>query len=135
MTPFVPSRRKMFRMLAAAPLLTFAAARLAPRALAASTAASDAAVAADSTKAGPSYRVEIQNFTFAPNEITVPVGARIVWTNRDEEPHQVVSAAGAFKASPGLDTNDSFSAVLTQPGTYAYFCGIHPMMVGKIIVR
>lgn len=139
MTPFAPSRRKMFRVLAAAPVLMFAAAHLAPRAFAASTAATDAptdaAVAADSAKAGPSYRVDIQNFTFAPKEITVPVGARIVWTNRDEEPHQVVSAAGAFKASPGLDTNDSFSTVLTQPGTYAYFCGIHPMMVGKIIVR
>jgi len=132
MTPLAPARRKMFRALAATPLLLLATAGLAPRALAASNPANETA---DSAKDGPSYRVDIQNFAFSPKEITVPAGARIVWTNRDEEPHQVVSAAGAFKPSQGLDTNDSFSTVLTQPGTYAYFCGIHPMMVGKIVVR
>ena len=65
----------------------------------------------------------------------MPAGSRIVWTNRDDEPHVVVSTSGAFKASPALDTNDSFAVVLDKPGTYAYFCGIHPMMVGKIVVH
>ena len=84
---------------------------------------------------GPTYRIEIHDFAFAPKEMTVPVGTRIVWTNRDDEPHTVVSAAGAFKPSQALDTDDSFSTVLDKPGTYAYFCGIHPMMTGKIVVR
>ena len=81
------------------------------------------------------YRVDISNFAFKPNEIRVPAGARIVWVNRDEEPHVVVSTNGAFKTSPALDTNDSYAAVLTKAGTYTYFCSIHPMMVGKIVVR
>ncbi len=81
------------------------------------------------------YRVEISNFAFKPNEIQVPAGARIVWVNRDEEPHIVVSTNGSFKNSPALDTNDSYTAVLTKSGTYTYFCSIHPMMVGKIVVR
>lgn len=81
------------------------------------------------------YRVEISNFAFKPNEIRVPAGARIVWVNRDEEPHVVVSTSGAFKPSPALDTDDTYAAVLAKPGTYTYFCSIHPMMVGKIVVR
>lgn len=82
-----------------------------------------------------SYSIEIRNFAFTPKELLVPAGARIVWTNRDEEPHVVVSAGGAFKASPALDTDDSFAAVFAKPGTYDYYCGIHPMMVGRIVVR
>jgi plastocyanin len=82
-----------------------------------------------------SYAVEIRNFTFTPKDLLVAAGARIVWTNRDDEPHLVVSAGGAFKASPALDTNDSFAVVLAKPGTYKYYCGIHPMMVGQIVVH
>lgn len=81
------------------------------------------------------YRVEIRNFAFAPATLTVPAGARIEWRNYDEEPHLIVSPTGAFKASQALDTGDVFATTLTKPGTYAYYCGIHPMMVGKIVVR
>jgi plastocyanin len=123
---FAPTRRTVSVALAALVLLPIAAAR---PALAASNDAGDAATS------GPTYRVEIHNFAFSPNTLTVPKGARIVWTNRDDEPHTIVSAAGAFKASQALDTDDSFATTLDKPGAYAYFCGIHPMMVGKIIVR
>lgn len=100
------------------------------------TCATSASRAATDSDGQPAvYRVEISQFAFKPNEIHVPAGARIVWVNRDEEPHVVVSTNGAFKSSPALDTNDSYAAVLTKPGTYTYFCSIHPMMVGKIVVR
>jgi plastocyanin len=104
------------------------------------TSASRAATDSDAQPAGGAgqpavYRVEISEFAFKPNEIQVPAGARIVWVNRDEEPHIVVSTSGAFKSSPALDTNDSYATVLTKSGTYTYFCSIHPMMVGKIVVR
>jgi plastocyanin len=95
----------------------------------------DAASEAGAGGARANYAVEIRNFAFAPKDLSVPAGARIVWTNRDEEPHVVVSVGGAFKSSPALDTNDSFSAVLAKPGTYSYYCGIHPVMVGRIVVR
>ena len=90
---------------------------------------------ASAADAKSAYHVDIRNFAFSPPQLSVPAGSRIVWTNRDDEPHVVVSTSGAFKASPALDTNDSFAVVLDKPGTYAYFCGIHPMMVGKIVVH
>lgn len=126
MNSFAPARRALAFALAAFVILPSGAARLA---FAASNDNADVAAA------GPTYRVEIHNFAFSPNTLTVPKGARIVWINRDEEPHTIVSTAGAFKASQALDTNDSFATTLDKPGAYAYFCGIHPMMVGKIIVR
>ncbi len=138
MKTFAPARheasalRKLLRALACAPLAASTALCLAGSA---ATAASDTGNAAAQSNSAPTYRIEIHDFAFSPKEITVPVGARIVWTNRDDEPHIVVSAAGAFKPSQALDTDDSFSTVFDKPGTYAFFCGIHPMMVGKIVVR
>lgn len=81
------------------------------------------------------YQVTIQNFAFAPKTITVPVGARVVWTNRDEEPHVITSAGSLFTSSKALDTSDSYVVTFSKPGTYAYYCSIHPMMVGTIIVQ
>jgi plastocyanin len=81
------------------------------------------------------YKVEIHNFMFSPKTLTIPVGARVTWTNRDEEPHVVTSAGSQFASSKALDTNDSYSASFSKPGTYAYYCSIHPMMVGTIIVQ
>ena len=121
-----------FRLLAFMPFAVWAALSLAGTASAASN---DAGAAPGAGAASATYRIEIHDFAFSPKELTVPAGARIVWTNRDDEPHTVVSAAGTFKPSRALDTDDSFSTVLDKPGTYAYFCGIHPMMVGKITVR
>lgn len=129
MKPIASARRRVGLALAALVLLPIAAAR---PALAASTDTKDPG---DAAATGPTYRVEIHNFAFSPNTLTVPKGAHIVWTNRDDEPHTIVSAAGAFKASQALDTDDSFATTLDKPGDYAYFCGIHPMMTGKIIVR
>ncbi|MGG1946401.1 cupredoxin family copper-binding protein [Trinickia sp. NRRL B-1857] len=132
MKTFAPRRRSLLRALACAPIAALAATALVHpvAALAASNGTGDA-----SGKNGATYRIEIHDFAFTPKELTVPAGARIVWVNRDDEPHTVVSAAGAFKPSQALDTDDSFTTVLDKPGTYAYFCGIHPMMVGKIVVR
>lgn len=129
MKPFAPARRTLLAAFALTPLLLVGTTR---RGVAATN---DTGNAATSAKGAPSYRIDIHNFAFAPKELTVPAGARIVWTNLDDEPHTIVSAAGAFKPSQALDTNDSFATVLDKPGTYAYFCGIHPMMVGKIVVR
>jgi plastocyanin len=79
--------------------------------------------------------IAIKDFAFQPATLTVAAGSKVVWINRDEEPHLVVSAGGQFPASPALDTDDSYAAVLTKPGIYTYFCSIHPHMVGKIVVK
>jgi len=95
-----------------------------------------AAMAADvASSSGAAYQVAIQNFAFAPKTLTVPVGTRITWTNRDEEPHVVVSAGALFTSSKALDSGDTYTVTFSKPGTYAYYCSIHPMMVGTIIVQ
>jgi amicyanin len=78
--------------------------------------------------------VSIDNFVFTPKEITVAKGTTVTWINRDDVPHTVVSPAKKFK-SKALDTDDKFSFTFSDPGTYDYFCSIHPMMVGKVIVK
>ena len=78
--------------------------------------------------------VKIDNFTFQPATITVTSGTKVIWTNHDDEPHTVVSGDAKFK-SHALDTNDRFSFTFSNPGSYAYFCSLHPRMVGKVIVK
>ena len=78
--------------------------------------------------------VKIDNFSFGPATLTVPVGTTIVWTNRDDIPHTVVSTDGVFK-SKVLDTDEKFSFTFTKAGTYPYFCSIHPKMTSKVIVQ
>jgi len=80
--------------------------------------------------------VIIDNFAFAPAILSVAPGTKVTWANSDEEPHTVTSAdAGATFKSAALDTNDKFSFTFDKPGTYKYFCSIHPHMVGTIVVK
>ena len=92
------------------------------------------AVSASPADAGK-YQVQIRNFHFMPARMTVPVGAQVTWTNTDEEPHIVVSTGNQFPSSPALDTGDRYQATFTKPGTYTYFCSIHPQMVATIVVK
>ena len=78
--------------------------------------------------------VKIDNFSFGPGTVTVPVGTTVTWTNRDDIPHTVVSTDGAFK-SKVLDTDEKFSFTFGKAGTFPYFCSIHPKMTGKVIVQ
>ena len=78
--------------------------------------------------------VTIDNFSFGPGTLTVPVGTTVTWTNRDDIPHTVVSTEGVFK-SKVLDTDEKFSFTFSKAGTYSYFCSIHPKMTGKVIVQ
>jgi plastocyanin len=78
--------------------------------------------------------VTIDNFTFTPPELTVAVGTTVKWVNHDDIPHLVVNKDKAFR-SKALDTDDSFSYTFASAGTFDYFCGLHPHMVGKVIVK
>lgn len=78
--------------------------------------------------------VTIDNFTFAPMDLTVPAGAQVTWINKDDVPHTVVSVDHKFK-SRALDTDEKFSYTFQDPGTYEYFCSVHPKMTAKIIVK
>jgi plastocyanin len=92
------------------------------------------AKAASGAQPATGTEVKIDNFSFAPNTITVPVGTEVRWTNLDDIPHTVVSNDKAFK-SKALDTDDQFTYTFTKAGTYKYFCSIHPKMTAEIVVQ
>jgi len=85
-------------------------------------------------KPASTAEVKIDNFSFGPVAITVPIGTTVTWTNRDDIPHTVVSTEKVFK-SKVLDTDEKFSYTFAKPGEYPYFCSIHPKMTGKVIVQ
>jgi plastocyanin len=79
--------------------------------------------------------IKIDNFSFTPQTVTVPVGTQVIWTNRDDIPHTVVSEDSITFRSHALDTDQKFTYTFTKPGTYAYFCSIHPRMTAKVVVQ
>lgn len=78
--------------------------------------------------------VKIDNFSFSPKALTVKAGTTVTWTNQDDIPHNVESTEKKF-SSPVLDTDQHFSFTFREPGSYPYFCKIHPMMTGMIAVE
>lgn len=111
-----PARRREF-VLAAAALPLLAAAGASGRAATGS----------------PVATVAIENFTFTPPLVTVPAGAAVAWVNRDDTPHTATAEGKAF-GSPVLDTDDSFTFRFDRPGSYRYFCKLHPRMSGTVEV-
>jgi plastocyanin len=85
--------------------------------------------------AAPATAVSIDNFTFGPQSVTVKAGTTVTWINKDDIPHGIASANNAFTKSKALDTDDSYAFTFTTPGTYQYFCYIHPHMTGTIVVE
>jgi plastocyanin len=95
------------------------------------TAAAPPTLAPDAAS-GP--QLTIDNFTFRPGTLVVAAGTTVTWTNHDDIPHTVTAADRSF-SSAALDTDERFSQRFTTPGTYTYFCAIHPRMTGTITVR
>jgi len=111
------TKKHMTRRLALVLLATAVAAPLAMR----------RAHAADAT-------VKITEFTFSPLALTVKAGTTVTWTNEDDIPHTVDATTRAFKSGV-LDSDQKFSFTFTTPGTYKYFCALHPHMTGAIVVE
>ena len=78
--------------------------------------------------------VGIENFNFIPADLMVKAGTTVVWTNHDDVEHTVTASDSSF-SSPSVPTDGQFSHTFTAPGTYAYFCAIHPFMTAKVIVQ
>ncbi len=91
-------------------------------------------VTANDQPSAANAAVKIDNFVFGPQTITVPVGTTVTWTNSDDIPHTAVSTEGVFK-SKVMDTEEKFSYTFSKPGTYSYYCTIHPKMTGKVVVQ
>jgi plastocyanin len=80
-------------------------------------------------------QIVIKDFHFTPEVLKVKSGETITWINRDEEPHTVVSVEKQFKKSAPLDTDEEFTVTAGAPGTYSYFCSVHPKMTGTVVVE
>ena len=78
--------------------------------------------------------VSIENFAFSPAAITVKAGSTVTWTNKDDEPHSVVSSDEPMRSPTLAGQANAFSHTFTKPGRYAYNCGIHPFMHGTVEV-
>ena len=89
----------------------------------------------DDSTSSRQNRIEIKDFTFNPQTLTVKSGEKVTWINRDEEPHTIVSVEKQFKKSTALDTDQEFTITAGAPGTYSYFCSVHPKMTGTIVVE
>jgi plastocyanin len=79
--------------------------------------------------------IKIDNFSFGPANVTIPAGTTVTWTNNDDVPHVVASNDKKMFKSKALDTDDHFSFTFTKPGTYSYYCAIHPKMTAKVVVQ
>jgi plastocyanin len=79
--------------------------------------------------------VHIANFVFDKAAIEVVPGQTVIWVNDDDAPHTVVSDDHKTFHSKILDTGESFSFTFTGPGSFTYFCSVHPHMTGKVVVK
>jgi plastocyanin len=96
--------------------------------------AQDASVPTSTAAAPPPTIVEIDQMRFEPASLTIAAGTTVTWVNDDKSPHTVTDKGRVFR-SAALDTKDSFSYTFATPGEFTYFCTLHPMMVGKIVVK
>jgi plastocyanin len=135
---YIPSHRHLavvdHTLSGNSPDAAFAAGEAAARARAG--AAGSVAAGGPASGAAPSGPgdVNIDNFAFSPKTITVSAGSKVTWRNRDDVPHRIQSTNNKFQPSPVLDTKGVYSIDLKEGGEYPYFCSIHPVMVGKIVV-
>jgi plastocyanin len=79
-------------------------------------------------------RIEITKHAYSAPSVTIPAGGTVTWTNRDDDVHTVVSTTDAFR-SPAIDTGEAYAHTFAKPGVFHYFCTLHPLMTGTVIVK
>ena len=130
---YVPSNRHLavvdHTLSGNSPEAAFAAGEAAARAHGAVAAAGGATAVAP----GPND-VNIANFAFTPKLITVTAGSKVTWRNVDDVPHKIQSVGNQFPGSSLLDTKGIYSVDFPRSGEFRYFCSLHPVMQGKIVV-
>jgi plastocyanin len=96
-------------------------------------AAGDAADGTTADAAAPVSEVAVVDVAFQPAAIEIPVGTTVDWTNEDPFAHTVTALDGAFDSGT-MNGGGTFSQTFTEPGSYDYFCAIHPSMTGTVTV-
>ena len=79
--------------------------------------------------------VEIQDFAYHPDPVTVSVGTEVTWTNRDTVPHTATAQGRDVLQSGTIDPDASYETTFDTAGTYEYFCEFHPNMHGTLVVE
>ena len=79
-------------------------------------------------------QVQITDYAFDPQTVTIAPGDTVVWVNHDQTPHNIVAKYKTFH-SPPLDTDDHYTRTFKEAGSVAYFCMLHPHMVGTVVVK
>ena len=103
------------------------------RSSAAMPAAAPAKTAA-STEISDAATVSISQMRFSAPTVTIKAGGSVTWTNSESVPHTVTADDGSFGSST-LSAGDTFSHTFSEPGTYTYYCRLHPMMRATIVVE
>jgi amicyanin len=86
--------------------------------------------------AAATQQVHMSGYAYGPATLTIKVGDTVTWTNHDQAPHDAVTTAGPAQfRSPMLATGQTWSLTFSTPGTYSYYCSIHPDMRGQIVVQ
>jgi|GEM_PF-1915225 len=88
-----------------------------------------------SAQSNQTVTIEIKDFKFTPDTVTVPVGAKVIWTNKDSVSHTVTSDVAGTFGSELLKQNSTFEVTFTKAGTFDFHCEPHPFMKGKIVVQ
>jgi len=84
----------------------------------------------------PPAKVTIDNFHFSPAVITIKPGTTVTWVNKDDVPHTTTAKGGAPAFDSGaIDTDATYSFTFKTPGTFAYYCKVHPHMTATIVVK
>ena len=80
-----------------------------------------------------SEKVQIVEFTYEPDPVVVQVGGKVTWQNQDTAPHTATADDGSFDTGT-IEKGKLGSATFKEPGTFTYFCEIHPTMHGTVEV-
>jgi plastocyanin len=96
------------------------------------TAAAALGFAAPATAA--TKNVSIYGSFFSPKSVTVTEGDTVVWTNKDNDLHQVLADRGQF-VSAILKSNQTYSFTFKAAGVYPYHDELHPKLKGTITVK
>jgi plastocyanin len=83
---------------------------------------------------GTPVPVKIAQLAFSPASVTVPVGGTVTWTNSDPVGHTVTSMGRGPLGSPTMNAGGTYSYTFTTPGTYMYYCAVHPDMMATVVV-
>ncbi len=89
--------------------------------------------AAPSGDAVRSAEVDIKDFSYRPDPVTIEEGGKVIWKNRDSAPHTATAVDGSFDTGT-IEEGKIKSETFKEPGTYEYVCSIHPQMHGTVEV-